>query len=182
MSFIEILEEQIRKDLRKEIEAEVRAELAKEKGQEFAENTADPTENLAARLATGLKRFTFRTQTHVGYPRSKRPETVSTRPEPREPNAKPVPPEIRKRAETFQTLCAFELLRRHSGNRLPEEFTESELKSAWRQAALKSHPDRHLDADATTQAQMAALFRELQTAYALLAELFQIKADAAKAA
>lgn len=182
-SFIEILEEQLRKELRKEIEAEVRAELAREKDQiYFQETQADPTENLAARLSAGLKRFTFRARNSAAYPHSRSSQTARPSQPAETAEVKPPRPERRIRAETFEALCALELLRRHSGGKLPECFSEAELKAAWRQAALKTHPDRHMGADASTQAQTAALFRELQTAYSILTALFHADSEVSKAA
>lgn len=173
-SFIEILEDQIRSDLRKEIEAEVRAELAKEKDKDPINETApDPTENLAARLSTQMKRFTFKVRNAGAYPRSRQKQAARTTPPAQKISLNQPRPEKRVRAQTLEALCAFELLRRHSGGSLPENFTEAELKSAWRHAALKTHPDRHLGADASAQAETAALFRELQSAYSILSALFQ---------
>lgn len=172
-SFIEILEEQLRSELRKEIEAEVRAELAREKDKDGSYETApDPTENLAARLSTQLKRFTFKVRNTAAYPHS-RPKQAARPSQPKQ-NIALNPPrmERRVRPQTLEALCAFELLRRHSGGNLPENFSEAELKAAWRHAALKTHPDRHMGADASVQAQTAALFRELQSAYSILTALF----------
>lgn len=173
-SFIEVLEEQIRLDLRKEIEAEVRAELSR--NTEAAPLKAKPisgAERIETWLSARLQQFSFHPRA-TGYPKKPSPA--------KEPHVRQAPPSkmdrviekevIRKRAESFETICAMELLKRHSGGKLPESFSESELKSAWRHAALKTHPDRHIGEDHVIQARASALFRELQLAYTILSELF----------
>lgn len=187
-SFIEVLEEQIRLDLRKEIEAEVRASFAKEMANEARgpepQTTApsSPKERLDGWLSVHLKRFSFQHQAASSpYPRRTPPPTPQGSKSPEtSPPQQASPP--RSQAQTFEELCALELLRRHSGGKLPECFSEAELKSAWRHAALKTHPDRHIGENHSVQAQAAALFRELQLAYTVLSETFIAHREAKKAA
>jgi hypothetical protein len=177
-SFIEVLEEQIRTDLRREIEAEVRAEMKS--------SASAPTESSPAAEAMA-GRFEVWLATHVGRTSFARKATYAksgTRPMAREAAPAPAAPvaplePARVRATTVEEICALELLLRHSGSRLETEFTEAQLKSVWRRAALKSHPDRFVAQEALVQLQKAALFRELASAYETLERLFVRHANAA---
>lgn len=75
--------------------------------------------------------------------------------------------------DNVENLIAAELIRRHSGCQFGETLSRSELKSAWRKAALKTHPDRFCQADPTTQARMNLVFSELTKAYDQLLALFK---------
>ncbi|MES2964019.1 MAG: J domain-containing protein [Bdellovibrionota bacterium] len=173
-SFIEVLEEQIRTDLRREIEAEVRAEM--KKSTNTAQDSSPRIDAMAGSLETWLA-------THVGRTSFARKATYAksaARPVAREETPPPVAPaaSLRVRAKTVEEICALELLLRHSGSRLGTEFTETELRSVWRRAALKSHPDRFVGQEALVQLQKAALFRELASAYETLGSLFDHDAAA----
>lgn len=173
--FYEILEEQLRSELRKELEAEIRAEL---EARPRTSPTADQSELLkheGARgrietwLATNVKQTTFaaRRPGFQGYRiETARPKAqyVAQPKAEKEPELKIEP---RYQATSIEDLCRLELLRRN-GARIADAFTEHELKTAWRKAALKTHPDRFAQADHATQLRMSALFRELAEAYDVL--------------
>lgn len=172
-SFMEILEEQIRADLRSEIEAEVRASLAKSTEPELARpaRAFGATETwLAANVAKSF--FAQRGVGRKAYPpppprvREQTQERARTERN-RKSSAGP-----RRSAKSVEELCALELLNRHSGLSLPLEFDSSQLKGAWRKAALKTHPDRFAETDAVTTAQMNVLFTEITRAFELLESLF----------
>lgn len=186
--FYEILEEQLRAEIRKELEAEIRAGL--ESGSQ-AGPTVDPTEALkregaAGRietwLATHVKQSTF-AASRPGF-RSYRIKTA--RPQPKaEPAVEPRAAlqaasraEARFQATSVEDLCRLELLRRN-GARIEDAFTVQDLKTAWRKAALKTHPDRFAQADHGTQLRMSALFRELAEAYDQLSARFDSDPQAA---
>ncbi|RYZ66999.1 MAG: hypothetical protein EOP05_18340, partial [Proteobacteria bacterium] len=80
-----------------------------------------------------------------------------------------------------EQLCAIAILSRESGFTLESSFTEDQLKSAWRKAAMKTHPDRFAAEDQFKQIRMAAIFRELCEAYDLLSTAVAA-ASSAKAA
>lgn len=165
--FYEVLEEQIRADLRKEIEAEVRARLNEElpkDPQSSAKTSA--FERLETWLASHLTRPTFSHQTTRAY-RTYASRSHQQTPPKSEPSSQQH--ETVYEARSVEEICAIELLRRH-GARLENRFTATELKTAWRRAALKTHPDRFTTSDAVTQTRMAAIFRELCAAYELLQE------------
>lgn len=186
-SFIEILEREIRDRLRAELRSELRAELAAELGgglraeQQAAEGFLHnavfpaPSEILDAWLTGRVDKTTFanrkaysayrpRVAAHAGDGASQKP---------------PPPPSSRSSADaiavsptTPQHIDARDLISRHSGSALGARFTRSQLKKAWRKAALRSHPDRYAQADSKTQARMRALFVSLSAAYETLDNLF----------
>ena len=51
------------------------------------------------------------------------------------------------------------------GARLEPDFTEAELRSAFRALAREYHPDRHPDSSQQQRERLAALFRRLRQAY-----------------
>lgn len=200
-AFYEVLEDQIRSDLRKEIEAEVRARLADEFRKSGSPNQ-DPTpdtengtnngtrnkatafERLETWLASHVQRPAFASNArasqtyHAGYAGSKanRPRTeaqneAAAHTDHKNPTVKESRTEPVYEVKTVEELCALELLRRH-GAQVDNRFTASELKTAWRKAALKTHPDRFMTSDAATQAKMAATFREISEAYDRLQSAF----------
>jgi hypothetical protein len=54
------------------------------------------------------------------------------------------------------------------GARLDQDFTDGELRRAFRNLALRYHPDRHVDAGEAERARLAALFARARAAYELL--------------
>ncbi len=150
-SFIEILEDEIR--------AEIRADLRRELEQELrARNAPKNTQAIhaAGRLETWLA-------SHVG------PVVFKTARQPYgAPPKRTPPPPVTFSAETTEETIAAELLSRHAGHALPSQYTTDDLKTVWRKAALKSHPDRFAGADSVTVMRATALFRELAAAYELL--------------
>ena len=187
-SFIDILQDQMRADLRKEVEEEVRRELGREglrhdEGAASRHQAAAKAGRIETWLTTHLEAAVFQRQSQgrAAYHKAGPAKSNSEKPNLKVEKS-PEATEIRLHARTLEQLTALELLRRHSGARIPDSFTEQELKGAWRRAALKSHPDRFAQADATTQALASALFRELAEAYDLLARLFEANQATSKAA
>ena len=164
-SFIEVLEAEIRADLRKEMQSEV----------QFRTQASAPSQGLhaAGRLESWLA-------SHVGPITFAKPlaarkmyGSVNVKAAPKATAAatktrseKPV-----FTASTVEEMIAVEMLTRYSSITLATSFTEDELKSVWRKAALKTHPDRFAGEDQITQMRMTVLFRELAEAYACLTSL-----------
>jgi hypothetical protein len=174
-SFIEILEQEIRKDLREEIENQVRKEMQAGKRQ-----TPHVSESWETWLVSNVEKafFSRSQEARRVYSGATPPPRSAKKPKPKVDDLNLRPDEHRT-AVRFEEACAVELLCRHSGITIPEAFTRAELKSAWRKAALKSHPDRFSQADQAAQAHAAALFRELAHAYELLENLFSQENEAA---
>jgi hypothetical protein len=194
-SFIEILEQEIRKDLREEIETQVRKEMQAEKRQaphaySYA-SEQDSGHTPESKVAEGLETWLAANVEKIFFPRAqaarhsykssapKSSASKSSAAKPSQPTSSTsMTPDLgtssvqRRSAKTFEAACAFELLKRHSGVGMPEAFSMMELKGAWRKAALKSHPDRFAQSDQVTQARAAALFRELASAFEILENLF----------
>ncbi len=148
-SFIEILEDEIREDLKREMREEL----------EFARRPVNPQAiHAAGRLETWLA-------SHVGPVTFKAARKPYGEPPKRQ---SPPPPPPTRAPETTEEMVAVALLSRHAGHALSERFTEAELKTVWRKAALKTHPDRFTGADSVTLMRATALFRELASAYELL--------------
>ena len=176
-SFIEVLEEQIRQDLRAEVEAEVRAEFTKSQGP-AAKTSPTASSDLVGRfesiLASRVGQTVF---SKVGLGK----QAYGTKPAPA-PKAQPQPAapttEPSFTAKTVEQLCAIEMIKRHSDARLGTTFTFRELKSAWRKAALGTHPDRFAGADEITRMRATVTFRELVEAYELLSNSFGFEAAA----
>lgn len=186
-SFFEILENQLRKDLRAEIEAEVRAEMSKNQNTnrhpyrdgtlqaQAASGTAESW--LASHLGKTL--FSRRQEARKAY-QSKpiaRPQATVVNQSANQSVDRSVEPSIH--LSTTEDLVAIEFLRRHSGIKINETLTRSELKQAWRKAALKTHPDRYIEADSITQARMKAIFQEICTAYERIESHFNSSENAA---
>lgn len=176
-SFIEVLEEQIRTDLRREVEAEVRAEMeakAKSSTGPGSRRSAFKAESLETWLATHVSRSSFAKRAAYAKPSPAETTKASAPVENARPDStEDVTTRVQTaRATSAEELCALELLVRNSGAKLRPEFTEAELKSVWRRAALKTHPDRFCGEERIIQVQKAALFRELASAYDTLRRLF----------
>lgn len=182
-SFIEVLEAEIRNDLRQEIEAEVlnRYGLAGTAKGPAAEQVGSAAVHAAGRLETWLASNIGRTTFNRNQAAARsynvkpaaRPATFSSTPSAKSETAskaKTASPMFT--AETAEQLCAIAILSRESGIELAASFSEDQLKSAWRKAALKTHPDRFASEDQFKQMRMAAIFRELCEAYDLLATAF----------
>lgn len=191
-SFIEVLEDEIRADIRREVESELATRFATA----APAGAAAPSAALhaAGRLETWLA-------SHIGpitfkSPRSAYGATASRSsaaraphapaphaPAPRGPGAARAVPAAeapRFTALTSADAIAYELLNRAAA--LPTSFTADELKSAWRKAALKTHPDRFVGQDLITITRMTAAFRELAQAYEQLHALTEAPLSAAPAA
>jgi hypothetical protein len=149
-SFIEILEDEIRHDLKREMREELERAQAPRNPQAI---------HAAGRLETWLA-------SHVG------PITFKTNRQPygappKRAASLPPPPAVHA-AETTEEMLALALLSRHSGRALNAQYTHDELKTVWRKAALKTHPDRFVGSDQVTIMRATCLFRELAAAYELL--------------
>jgi hypothetical protein len=57
---------------------------------------------------------------------------------------------------------------RRAGEDLPDDFLISELKSAFRCAARRLHPDAHPDAEASVHRRLGEGFAEVREAYLVL--------------
>lgn len=90
-------------------------------------------------------------------------------------DAPPQDSRLRIEASNFSELCAIELLQRFGKGKLPEAFCMDEVKTLWRKAALKTHPDRFPEASAQQQADLHAVFAEISQAYEILLEAFAKK-------
>ncbi|MES2854376.1 MAG: J domain-containing protein [Bdellovibrionota bacterium] len=173
-SFIEVLEEQIRNDLRKdirsEVEAEVRAEFGRKENPARATGPVDMAGRLESLLATRVGKSIF---SKAGLGKQAYASKMKTKPSTQEPvqkttTAAPLSKEPRFTAKTVEQLCAIEMIKRHSVLSLGSTFTVKELKSAWRKAAMATHPDRFASSDEITKMRATVAFRELAEAYELL--------------
>ncbi len=166
-SFIEVLEAEIRADLRKEMQSEV----------QFRTQASAPSQGLhaAGRLESWLA-------SHVGPITFAKPlaarkmyGSVNVKAAPKATAAAAASKTRSEKpvftASTVEEMIAVEMLTRYSSITLATSFTEDELKSVWRKAALKTHPDRFAGEDQITQMRMTVLFRELAEAYACLTSL-----------
>ena len=179
-SFIEVLEEQIREDLRDELRAELREELRAElldhrsPGPKTKDHPA-PGELSETWLAANVSKSFFR-RAKIATSSYRKAATAAPKAEPHakqeSPERRPTEP-VRMRAITSEELFALELLERTCGGKLPSCFSEAQLKTAWRRAALNTHPDRHTAADRETQKQMGETFAQIALAYDTLARLFR---------
>jgi hypothetical protein len=170
-SFIEVLEDEIRTDLRKEIEAE----MTGRNGERAPSAAVHAAGRLETWLASHVGPVTFKTAKKNAYgapkARAKAPVAAIHAISASSPRV--------FTATTPAELFALELLNRQSPIALNISFTEDELKSVWRKAALKTHPDRFAAADQITQTRMTVLFRELATAYEILLALTESPATKA---
>ena len=181
-SFFEVLEDQIRTDLRREIEAEVRAEQERHANLQQRVRAEAEAGRLATWLATHTGAFSFARRSPYAANTVKRgatQETASLADSPAGSLAIPpvAPPTMAPKEPTVvlttvEDLCALELIARNGGKKLATTLTESELKAAWRRAALKTHPDRFTGSDTLVQMRQAALFREIASAYETLSRHF----------
>lgn len=210
-SFIEILEDEIRADLKRELRAELQAELEAGFGTGLEGDTAGPRArrpqnphaiHAAARLETWLAShvgpITFKTnrKPYGATARSARDGATAGTQSTTGGSAADAASsprggtdsfgvrgtQVTHMAETTEETIAVELLSRHAGRTLNTRYTADDLKSIWRKAALKTHPDRFAGADTATVMRATALFRELAAAYELLSSKMTAKSDAATAA
>jgi hypothetical protein len=204
-SFIEILEEQIRTDLRREIEAEVRSELQNELrretlGQEKTQSHSAPchsepvmpTEWLLHSLGkTFFGSLATAQKTYQKAYQAKATTQAAHQEIHHAPRAKATAPgqlqslnseAQRYSPKTLEEICALELIRRTSSVSIGDSYTEGELKTAWRKAARKTHPDLFAQADQVTQMRMSVLFRELAEAFEHLQAAFETPAPKPQAA
>lgn len=185
-SFYEILERQIRADLREDIRKEVEAELRSELTKGQAATTGSPSDGLHERVECWLASHVNKMFFHQGAAAQRVYKSQNpSRPERKvEPEKKPAhqEPALRLEFTRIEDLCALELIRRHSGVALGSCLSASELKAAWRKAALRTHPDRFTQEDALTQAQMGAVFNELVEAYDQLSCQFNKQSENQKSA
>lgn len=175
MSFVEILREEIEKELRSEIRKELEAELKSSTNPTHSPSQTAPHPHayFETWLAANATQATFNSapKAKAAYGSSKRREQPTQ--ETAKQTAQDFPREQKETAEVVfslsqpEDICAAELLARHSGVDL-SKLTEGKLKTAWRKAALKTHPDRYTDADQLTQSRMSAQFRSLSEAYGRL--------------
>ena len=162
-SFFEVLEEQMRNEIRAELEREFTAKQKASKPVDLAEAKAGQFQTW---IASHVEKTYFTPSAKKAYGSTARKGQEAPR-----ASAAPRSQTRPSRELTLEQILSLELVRRHSGVFLEENFNESELKSAWRRAALKSHPDRFEGADQITQARATALFRELSKAYECLQQV-----------
>lgn len=178
-SFLEILADELRQEVRQELRDEVRQQLEEEaRAKSQRDSQAGARRNDSAKVERGLSdQMDIWLRTHfdsvnvskagLGRKAYARPQTAR----PREESSRNA--EARVRIDSADALFALELLRRHGGVDLGHELTLTELKAAWRRAALKTHPDRFAQDDVIAQARAAARFAELSEAYEMLQALFE---------
>ena len=171
-SFIEVLEDKMRNQLRDQIRREIENEFA------TAHRTASEIDLQAARagrfetwLATNVETTVFANKfsakrAYGSAPQKSAPKFTKQTRQTRQTSS--------ARKLTLEQSVSLELLRRHAGVEIREDFSELELKGAWRKAALKSHPDRVATSDIIAQTKAAALFTELTTAYEMLQTALEI--------
>jgi hypothetical protein len=84
------------------------------------------------------------------------------------------PPPERRPARYLESRArkALAVLRR-TGADLPDDFAIGELKTAFRHAARRLHPDAHPDADPWLLQRLGAGFAELRDAYVVLLRIAQ---------
>jgi hypothetical protein len=86
--------------------------------------------------------------------------------------AAPQPARKPARRLTVAQQRALDALRAAGAIELTADFSEAELKSAYRTLARRFHPDRHPSADAVERARLAQIFGRVSEAYRELAKLF----------
>jgi hypothetical protein len=160
--FIEILEEQIRKQLREEVYDELCSK--------FAQKPVSTQGEIATTWLTLNAQktvFSRRQAAHQAYqgPRHQHQSALNDRLSRRQNRL-----DEWLNITTPEGFVALELLHRHSGSPYceMERVRTSELKSLWRRAALRVHPDRHMNSDQEQQRRMATLFQQLTDAYATI--------------
>lgn len=173
-SFIEILADELRKEIRNELAAELANEIANERVQ----NSRVVGEHSETWLAAHVEKSVF-VSGEFGvraYQKNKlsKKQPSSTPPAQNQRSSDRPIPDARS-VSTPEQLLAAALLERHSGCLLHTSFTIYELKSVWKKAALKTHPDRFNHLDHQSQARMGQLFSELAIAYRCLSGLFDQK-------
>ena len=164
-SFIEVLEDQVRKQLRDQIRREIELEFAQ------ANRTASEIDLQAARAGRFETWLASNVETTVFANKFSAKRAYGSAPK---KTAQQTRPTAYARTLTLEQSVSLELLRRHAGVEIGDNFSELELKGAWRKAALKSHPDRVATSDIITQTKAAALFTELTTAYEMLQAALEI--------
>jgi hypothetical protein len=166
-SFIQVLEEHIRRDLMKELCEEYRSESSTAAA--TVRKPIDPQGRLETWLATniGKAEFSRARQGQRQYASlTKKPSTHTPVPE-----AHTTEPR-RELPLSFEELCALELLNRASDRILSASFSRAELKASWRRAALRTHPDRFVTTDPATQKKRGEEFASLVEAFELLDSSF----------
>ena len=186
-SFIEILEERIRKEIELEYEGELKSasksdltnHSGRATGADFKElrgpaKIAARADRLEVWLATNLEKSEFKNpgKGHKSYASSAQRRNSSVSPHARAQQAQRVPP----RSFTADEICALELLQIECNIHFSNDFSQSDLKAAWRKAALLTHPDRYAQANTTIQAAMAQKFTALATAFQVLENSFKQQA------
>jgi hypothetical protein len=170
--FFEVLKDQIRSELRKELESEWALKSSQAAGPKPAKVRSSPWLSAESSLQSWLNAKVEKSEFGVtdrakrAY-KSPQDSSVTTCKKP-----DPVTSEPLAHATSPEAAFAVEILSRFSGTKLPDSFTMNELKTVWRRAALKTHPDRVAQSDLISQARATALFRELSEAHELLEELF----------
>ena len=168
-SFIEVLEDQMRNQMRNQIRREIENEFA------AAKSAASEIDLQAARAGRFESWLASNVETTVFASRFSAKRAYGSAPKksaPKSTNQTRQTSSARKL--TLEQSVSLELLRRHAGVEIGENFSELELKGAWRKAALKSHPDRVATGDIIEQTKAAALFTELTTAYEMLQAALEI--------
>ena len=96
---------------------------------------------------------------------------TSAYPRPAAPRPAPAPRKPARRLTDAQRR-ALETLRAAGATDLTADFSEAELKSAYRALARRFHPDRHPLADAPERARLARTFSSMSDAYRELSRIF----------
>lgn len=173
-NFMEILEAELRKEIREEIRQEVLRELGLGSEEDVrTQTTPHPTTEPSPSAAVSAReRLELWLSTTFAAPKSApprrpyrmRPNTSSTQPS-ESPQQTETEATIRLRRHhdlDAQDIAALEFFRRH-GSVLTHDFSEDELKSAFRRLALKFHPDRHASASDAERKEFGALFQDTLT-------------------
>lgn len=175
-SFFEILEARIRA----EIETDLREEILREIGPDFEPGSrpapprqkpvaADPTGFFMTELLSRAGRHSFQNphRARQAYPhRASASPKAEQGPAPQESN------EPRRSAASAEESLALSVLSRFSGCSIPEEFTLKDVRTTFRKAALKTHPDRFHRATEVEQKLAHQRFQDLTSAFRLLEGLF----------
>ncbi|MCM2282484.1 MAG: hypothetical protein NDI61_11640 [Bdellovibrionaceae bacterium] len=195
LSFMEILESELRKslrnELRDELRAELRAELLRNRPAEASEFVQERFELWLNAKFTGPARATTQaTHPSANHRRHPYPARATDRRHPNPSSSAPseVTPTMTATSASVtdsapepitesmtdsvteptpriahtldaEDVAALEFFRRH-GTALPCDFTQDELKLAFRRLALRFHPDRHALAPESERRQLTILFQE----------------------
>ncbi len=164
-NFMDVLAEELRKDLRADVRAELLAELGLEPAAAARELFPSPATSARERLDLWLSaKFGAKSmgaaKTARSYPKTAAHE--DPRPGKAATGARPATDEGPRTTHALdaEDHAALEFFRRE-GRPLTDDYTEFELKAAYRKLALKLHPDAHAGEDERDRHRWAARFQQL---------------------